>query len=395
MDKTILVKTGWQDVNIGDIGHSPGLFALLEIHAPGARLIFWPNDDNPEVDEMMRRRFPHIEIVRGRVDDDGPDTPELCDAFERADLLIHGSGPSLVAWRSVAGWKRSTGKPFGVYGITLSSISDNLKEVLDGASFIFTRESISLETLREAKVDCPLIGFAPDACVASDVRNDEKAMKWLERAELEEGQFICVIARNRKTPYYWSKQGVHWTQDRIREVEDINYRHRQEDLPKLREAITIFVRETGMKVLLCPEMVDALALLGPHVYAPLPDDVRPYVAIRDKWWITDEAASIYAKSFAVLSLDCHSPLIAYAQCTPTVYARQPQDARKAHMYIDFGMGDWLMPIEETDGKALAEKMLEIYREPQAAAAYLAQGNLRIATIHEDTLTAALKAVFGK
>jgi len=31
---SILVRSFWQTVNIGDIGHTPGLLALLEKHLP-------------------------------------------------------------------------------------------------------------------------------------------------------------------------------------------------------------------------------------------------------------------------------------------------------------------------------------------------------------------------
>lgn len=393
--KTIVVRSGWQSINIGDIGHSPGIFALLERYAPEAHLIFWPNDENPAVNAMMRRRFPKIEIVSGVIGEDGTMNEELASAFERADLLLHGSGPSVLAWRQLRHWRRLTGKPYGIYGVTVSDVDEELKDVLDSAAFVFTRETLSLKVLRQAGVACALMGFAPDACVAVDVRDDKKASAWLQRAGLEDGQFICAVARNRKTPYHWSKPGVEWTQEYIRELEDFNYQHREDDLSKLREAITLWVRQTKMKVMLCPEMIDALSLLGPHVYAPLPDDVRPYIVLRDKWWLTDEAASIYARAFAVLSLDCHSPLIAYANGTPALYVRQPQDAQKAHMYNDFGMEQWLMPIEDVNGELIAERFLQIHDDPQGAREYLAQGNERITRIHEETLTQALTAAFGR
>jgi len=388
-----LIKSGWQDVNIGDIGHSPGLFALLERHAPGVHLIFWPYDDSPDVNALMMRRFPNIEIVHGSVGADGSMDKPLASAFHRADLLIHGSGPSVVARQAVNDWRRITGKPYGIYGVTVSAISGELKDILDHAAFIFTRETLSLHMLHNAGVRCPVMDFAPDACVAVDVRDDRKALEWMQRAGLVEGRFICVIPRNRMTPYHWSKKSVNWPQQHIREVEDMNHRHREEDLSKLREAITIWVRKTGIAVLLCPEMADALSILGPHVYAPLPDDVRPHMVLRDHWWLTDEAASIYARAFAVLSMDCHSPLIAYPNGTPTVYVRQPQDAQKAHMYNDFGMEAWLMPVEDVDGKAIADRLLTIHADPQGAKQYLAAGITRIAHLHADTLKRALSAVF--
>jgi hypothetical protein len=387
---TILVKSGWQDINIGDIGHTPGLLALLERHVPGARLVLWPHDDSPAAEALLRKRFPDLEIVHGQAGVGM--SAELTSVFQRADSLIHGSGPSLVARQAVKDWREMTAKPYGVYGISVPALNAEFKDLFDQAAFVFTRETRSLEVLREAKVASPHLGFAPDACVAVDVRDDERALAWMKHAGLEDKKFICAIPRNRRTPYHWSRADVQWSQAHIREVEDLNHRHREQDLAKLREAITRWVRATGMPVLLCPEMIDALALLGPHVYAPLPDDVRPRIILRDKWWMTDEAASIYARAFAVLSLDCHSPLIAYANGTPAVYVRQPQDEQKAHMYCDFGMSDWLMPIEETNGGAMAERMLEIYRDPKAAGDYLAQGMSRIAELHAATLEQALAAI---
>ena len=37
----ILLVSGWQDVNIGDIGHTPGLLHVLETFLPQAKVILW------------------------------------------------------------------------------------------------------------------------------------------------------------------------------------------------------------------------------------------------------------------------------------------------------------------------------------------------------------------
>jgi hypothetical protein len=37
----ILLKTGWDTVNIGDIGHTPGTLRVLEDKLPDARVIAW------------------------------------------------------------------------------------------------------------------------------------------------------------------------------------------------------------------------------------------------------------------------------------------------------------------------------------------------------------------
>lgn len=36
--KKILVISGWQDVNIGDIGHTPGLLHVLETYLPQTQI---------------------------------------------------------------------------------------------------------------------------------------------------------------------------------------------------------------------------------------------------------------------------------------------------------------------------------------------------------------------
>jgi len=37
----ILLRSSWQKINIGDIGHTPGVLRLIEQHLPGAEVIVW------------------------------------------------------------------------------------------------------------------------------------------------------------------------------------------------------------------------------------------------------------------------------------------------------------------------------------------------------------------
>jgi hypothetical protein len=101
-----VLRSSWQTVNIGDIGHTPGVLALLEKHLPEAELTLWPSDVRDGVEEMLRRRFPKLTITTDR------------KLIHECDFLLHGSGPYLTAHNDVASWKKETGKPYGVYGIT-------------------------------------------------------------------------------------------------------------------------------------------------------------------------------------------------------------------------------------------------------------------------------------
>ena len=67
---------------------------------------------------------------------------------------------------------------------------------------------------------------------------------------------------------------------------------------------------------LVPEMTYAVPRLRPLLYDPLPPDVKPHVAVMDRYWLTAEAASVYTRAAAVLSFEMHSPIIAVANGTP-------------------------------------------------------------------------------
>ena len=68
----------------------------------------------------------------------------------------------------------------------------------------------------------------------------------------------------------------------------------------------------------------------------------------------------------MVSLECHSPLIALHNGTPTFYVRQPTDTCKGQMYRDLGAGDWLFEIDEIDGIGLWSRLQAIVRDPSKA-----------------------------
>jgi hypothetical protein len=84
---------------------------------------------------------------------------------------------------------------------------------------------------------------------------------------------------------------------------------------------------------------------------------------RDSYWLPDEAASIYARAQAVISMECHSPLIALRSGTLAFYLRQPTDTCKGQMYRDFGAGEWMFEIDESDGKDWWKTLSVICADP--------------------------------
>ena len=117
---TILLRSSWKTVNIGDIAHTPGVLAVLEKQVPGAELVLWPSSGlDRGVEPMLMRRFPKLRIVKGAVE-----SAEVRAAFQSADLLIHGSAASAGQQPQLAAWRKETGRPYGYFGVTFTPAND-------------------------------------------------------------------------------------------------------------------------------------------------------------------------------------------------------------------------------------------------------------------------------
>lgn len=147
----------------------------------------------------------------------------------------------------------------------------------------------------------------------------------------------------------------------MKQVEETNEKYKEMDHAKLREAMIAWVRETGNKVLVCPEMTYQIEIMDELLINPLPEDIKPFVVKRG-YWLPDEAASVYAKAHTVLSFECHSPIIAAANGTPCFYLRQPEDTIKGQMYYDLGFSDWTFEIEKVNGKQIADRLREVWKD---------------------------------
>ena len=359
-DPTILFVSGWQDVNIGDIAHTPGLIALLKKRLPNAKLILWKKSKSDFAEGMLKKHYPDLQIIHGQVSKEGePQSEEVKKAFSEADFFLHGSGPSVVAADYLDSWQKQTQKPFGIFGVTIQDVTPDLKRIIQNASFIFTRETASIGKLKEAGLEGKHIAFAPDATFAMDIRDDAAAGKFIADHKLADRKFICVIPRLRRTPYYKIRpNNAGWSAERIREVDELNDKWKEIDHAKLREAMVAWVRKTKGKVVVCPEMTYQLDVMDELLINPLPDDVKPSI-VKHGYWLPDEAASLYKKAQAVLSFECHSPIIAAANGTPCFYLRQPEDTIKGQMYYDLGLSDWTFEIEQTNAKQITERLLEV------------------------------------
>jgi polysaccharide pyruvyl transferase WcaK-like protein len=233
--------------------------------------------------------------------------------------------------------------------------------------------------------------FAPDATFAINLRNDHKAYQYLTTVGLERGAFICVIPRLRFTPY-WKVHGTEPTEAE-KKTFAVSEKFREKDHAKLRVVITEWVQKTGLKVLACPEMTYEVELAKSELVDPLPDEIKKNVVWRNSYWNPDEAASIYAQSKVVLSIEMHSPIIAAAMGVPAIHVRQPTDTRKGQMWRDIGLADWLFEIDKCTGNEIAETLLGIQANYPMAKIKLAEAMTFVEKCQNNSMRVVKKSLF--
>jgi polysaccharide pyruvyl transferase WcaK-like protein len=362
--KKLLLVSSWQTFNIGDIAHTPGVLTLLEKYLPGVEVTLWPGDIGDGVKEMLAARFPKLKFVE--------DEASQNLACQECDFLLHGSGPYLVASEKIKKWLTFGKKPYGVFGITYTEIysqtnaNQEIDDLLSGAEFVYFRDSASLAVARSKGVHSQVMEWGPDGAFACDLKNETAAKKLVEKYKLEVGKFLCCTGKLRWTPYWnFPEKKSAFNQER----HDLNEQLKENDHVYLREAIVQVVRQTDLKVLLCPEDKSQMKVNEELIYQPLPDDVKNKVVLKKDFWLTDEALSVYRLSAGFFGNEQHSPIMCIGNGIPAVVCRWKEQTSKGFMWEDIGRGEWLF---DTDDKArlshLPKMVLEIATHPNEAKA---------------------------
>jgi hypothetical protein len=211
--------------------------------------------------------------------------------------------------------------------------------------------------------------FGPDGAFGVDLRNDAAATKFLKAHNLKEGEFLCCIPRLRFTPYWKIKSGAAFDEVKHKRNEEM----KDHDHAPLREAITAVVRQTKMKVLVCPEDSSQMAVGKENIVDKLPEDVRAGVVWREQYWLTDEAVSTYVRSAGLFGNEMHSPIMCIGNGVPAVVCRWKEQTSKGLKWRDIGLGDWLFDLDnEEEVKRVAPTVLAIAKDPAAAKAKAAK-----------------------
>lgn len=384
----IILRSSWATGNIGDIAHTPGVLALIEKYIPGAEVRLWPNSVDNGVDQLLLRRFPKLLIMDGS-------EASIQSALQECDFFLHGSGPSFLGRRELARWHIETGKPYGIYGITIAFVRKGKQklpdrpdqtftelELFNQAKFAYFRDPGSLQVAKDAGVTCPIAAFGLDGAFATDLSNDAAADAFLKAHDLEAGKFLCVIGRMRFTPRWWTNPDLPVNVENNQRNEE----RKEHDHKQLRAAITEITRNTAMKILICPEDRTQMRVGKELLYDPLPDDVKAKVVWRDEYWLTDEALSTYRRSAGLFGNEMHSPIMCIGHGIPAIVCRWQEQTSKGLMWREIGLGDWLFDTDdEKDYQGIVPACLALATDPEGSRQKALAAQARVQELQKVTM----------
>jgi polysaccharide pyruvyl transferase WcaK-like protein len=72
--------------------------------------------------------------------------------------------------------------------------------------------------------------------------------------------------------------------------------------------------------------------------------------------------SVYARAHTLFGLEPHSLIMGLALGKPIIHARAIKYGKKAWMFRDIGLSEWLFDIDQTTAATLSKTLLEIYND---------------------------------
>ncbi len=118
--------------------------------------------------------------------------------------------------------------------------------------------------------------------------------------------------------------------------------------------------------MICPEVEWEIEPSRKLILERLPQNIRSHVKFKDKFWLPDEAFSVYAKAEAIVSMEQHSIILALAAGTPVILPRFWENGRKAWMLRDLGIEEWLFDIDEDPEEQITAALLDIHNDYDVA-----------------------------
>ena len=151
-----------------------------------------------------------------------------------------------------------------------------------------------------------------------------------------------------------------------------------------------------MKVLICPEDMTQMALGKDMLYDPLPADVKEKVIWREKFWLTDEALSVYVRSAGLFGLEQHSPIMCIGNGIPALVGRFEEQTSKGYMWYNIGLGDWFFDADTPENmERLTPTVLKLANNRDWALTRTMEAKAFVEKRQKETMKVLSEAIMAK
>ncbi len=255
---------------------------------------------------------------------------------------------------------RVQGIPYGVGGQSFEALdwpSDLVfRPLFKDAQFVYCRDPDSLAYLAQRDLLAPRSGFRPDSTFFFQGFDEPWLESYLRDHKLSPKKFITLTIRSAK-----SQPGPL--------ADTITQEREDEHMERIRQFITDWVAQTGVPVVLCPEVRYEIPLMHDNVYQRLAPEVREKCIWMDQFWTTEQAYSLYRQAEMVVSMEMHSVIMALSLGTPVLKPQFSENGRKVWMLEELDLRDWIFDIDDpADAPRLLAAALKIYHDPAQAEA---------------------------
>lgn len=114
---------------------------------------------------------------------------------------------------------------------------------------------------------------------------------------------------------------------------------------------------------------------------------------RDRYWLTDEALSVYVRSAGLFGSEMHSPIMAIGNGVPAIVCRFAEQTSKGIMWRDIGLGDWLFDLDVAeDHEKIAPAVLGIARDREGSLAKVGRARAFVTGRQLETMAVAAQSM---
>lgn len=313
------------------------------------------------------------------------------DAFEQAGFVLYNSGTTFNFGRAGKRdfWTyallfsmplllaRHLKIPYGINAQSFDALdwpADLMYRRLFGdASFVYCRDSDSLEYLRQRNITNKRMGYRPDSTFFFGGVDDEWLGEFMQTHQLKKGSFVALIIRtSRNSP-----------QDPLLGV--MNKDREQANMDKLVEFIEQWLSLTKTPIVLCPEVRWEIGAAKDYLYDRLSPESKRLCVWMSEFWTTEQAYSLFSASRLVISMEMHSVIMAISVGTPVLHPQFREAGRKARMVRDLGLGDWLMDIDEISSADLLKTAMAVHEDYDGARKLVSQPAQRLRDLGKSVL----------